>query len=159
MTRRNFLLVSIQSGLIQPFLTGMLLSKQNSEAATKPLSSSLDLSRLLACIAEVETGNNDDLVGPNEERSKYQITRSVWYQHMSKTDHYFYHCRGILARTCAIRHILWLLDNLSGYKSVFCIALAWKSGLSAFKDGLESAADCDYAQRVSNLYFDSTFHG
>lgn len=151
MTRRNFLLGSI--GLS---LTAKLLSQNTSVVwPTPPVSQpppSLDRSRFLDCVAEIESGGNDSAIGPCGSRSRYQLSQAVWRQHTSRP---FTSCRGPQARAVAEMHLDWLLSNLPE-PSVYWAAFAWRVGLRATKliyNGDKTHVDCTYAQRVSLLYY------
>lgn len=150
LTRRNFL-----AGVISLPITAHCLSLASSGSAvvkdTRTLSvksPSVDLSRLLACIAEVETGNDDTKIGPCGSRSRYQIHRNTWYGY---TDRNFeQHCWGSTALEIAKLHLLWLNTNLAR-PTPYRLASAWHSGLST------TYPTSGYALRVHNLYHDSAF--
>jgi hypothetical protein len=111
-------------------------------------SSSVDLSRLLTCIAEVESGNRDDKVGSHGERSRYQITEVVWKQHTTLP---FDRCHGFMAEYVARKHLLWLVEN--GVTPLpFPLALAWNGGLERWKAGKVFQRHHNYASRVNSLY-------
>lgn len=185
-TRRNFLLVSIGLSAAATNLSANnqrsnlskadLKTKTASNGMNIPLPkgplSSEDLSRLLHCISLVETGNRDDAVGPGGERSRYQISRAVWKQHMHdflvwEPDgkgneilcpiNFERHCKNANAWDCAERHILWLDSSLPG-TGPFWLAFAWRAGLERTRQQIQESCISenlfDYAKRVTNLYND-----
>lgn len=114
----------------------------------------MDPSRLLHCISQVESGGDDSLVGPNGELSKYQISRSLWYEHRPTIS--FFQCYGVAAEQFAE----WHLERLRAIfgDSVYWLAYAWNGGVTrARHDRLHAVggAPANYAQRVWNLYYDS----
>lgn len=113
----------------------------------------MKLSLLLAAISLVESNNVDTKIGHDGERSRYQITQTVWHQHYPKV--HFSYCRGVLAETCAIRHINWLIRN--GVKhQPYAIAYAWNGGLARYlhfrRLGPASARSIRYARDVEYEY-------
>lgn len=135
------------------------------------ISKSVDLSRLLRCIAEVETGNNDSKIGRNGERSRYQIKKNVWYQHCpyiytnndaGQAGHETY-CKGKLATQVAMDHLIWLNSNIphdlfsERLFRQYPLAACWNGGLSVWRGRLPTSV-ANYATRVTNLYDDKTFH-
>lgn len=136
------------------FLDRFLPSITAKTTPTTPTQSQLlDLSLLLQCIAEVETGNRDDLVGPCGARSKYQIIEQVWYQHSPLN--FRKYCSADHADAVAREHIDWLYKRLN-HPSAFWLAYAWHSGLTTAANDFQSAKvhrlRYDYATRVTNLY-------
>lgn len=112
----------------------------------------LDIPRLLRCIAERETRNQDQVIGRSGERSRYQIKRTTWFQHESAP---FAYCRGERAYCVALNHVNWLRTKLNDTDSVWMLAYAWNDGLG-FR---HKARVVEYAAAVENLYYDSTFAG
>lgn len=179
MKRRTFLLGSLLlpsvvteslSGQItvpsrSPDLTGSKL--QSSSVTLKPIvqsrSSALEVGLLLRAIAEVETGNNDSLVGKHGERSRYQIRQDVWQQHMAFS--HAKYCHGGNAELCAHLHLRWLDSSLVGTSPMlekemrpYCLAWCWHGGLSSWLNKTRSIKLSNYATRVQNLYDSPDFH-
>jgi hypothetical protein len=169
--RRNFL-----RGLTVSTLTasGLFGSRQQTEMKPSNLSgqsnsSPQDLSRLLKCIAQVETGNDDTKVGPKGERSRYQITEDVWWDRLSEPGNKWWRyrfrteCSGHIAEQVAMRHLVWLRNNLIDFPKPitqpFWLAFAWHAGLERTLLELRGASVTpelyDYARRVTNLYLDA----
>lgn len=170
LTRRNFLLAATGLSLIPHGFGSQTIQKINlsSPNSTHPSSKSVDLSLLLHCIAQVETGNNDLKIGPKGERSRYQISEKVWYQHWPTRP--FYRCRGDAAMYTAVDHICWLDRNLTyGVWDTFKtypLAWCWHGGLESWTDYNSNRKSmslntrntvrlCNYATRVCNLYDDA----
>lgn len=170
--RRNFLKASIGLFSLAPLLRGHMsesakarlkLSPSTSPAAgpSSNLSPSLDLTRLLRCIAEVETGNRPNVRGPNGEVGRHQLNRLVWKQH---TKIPFASWSGDEDFTDAIawRHIRWLERNLKPHFDMpYTLAYCWRGGLASWnrarRTGHQNRLYSDYAQRVSNLFHDESF--
>lgn len=137
------------------------LEKLNGTKSVSSTTSTVDLSRLLHAIAEVESGNNDSLEGPKGELSRYQISREVWYQHFPHLNFYLA-CNGVRANACAERHLNWLRDNDVPDKP-YILAYAWNMGRKAAMFQLVTSTHGNtiigntYAARVTNLYSDPTF--
>lgn len=161
-TRRNFLAASI--GLIT---LPKLLGKEGKTAdVVLPIhpqhSSQLDLSLLLHCIAQVETGGDDTKVGRGGERSKYQISEAVWVQHTGSlftSRNRIRLCRGLLAEEVAMRHLRWLVSSLPR-TTPFWLAYAWNQGCEKTNQTLRdnsllSLFGLGYATRVEDLYVDT----
>lgn len=152
MNRRTFL----HSGIALLILSKLLpLSSAKTTPTTPTQSKSLDLSLLLQCIAEVESGNRDDLVGPCGARSKYQITERVWYQHSQLNFHKY--CSADHADAVAREHMNWLVKHLKTPITPFWLAYAWHRGLASADQYFHSSHNVnlraiDYANRVANLY-------
>lgn len=145
MNRRTFL----HSGIALLILSKLLpLSSAKTTPTTPTQSKSLDLSRLLRCIAEVETGNHDNLVGTCGSRSRYQISSVVWYQHSQLNFNKY--CSADYADAVAREHMEWLYKHHPN-KSVFHLALAWRFGLRGSQNDLPDYA-LDYGHRVAALY-------
>jgi len=151
-TRRRFLLASIALAFVLP---RVLYSKSASQKTNITKSQLKVLSRLARCIAEVETGNNDDLMGKVGERSKYQISESVWRQHYGNRA--FIECYGINADECAIKHLTWLSQNKLPSPAIFWLAYAWNAGLTRANEPEVSFSAYPFAKCVENLYNDRNF--
>lgn len=161
MNRRNFLKVSSGLGL-----TACVVGTLSAEPLTVKLPTieklpSIDRSLLLRCIAMVETGEDDRVIGKHGERSQYQIRRDVWVQHWPNEG--FYKCYGTLAAVTAFKHLKWLDANLPFTSPVertmrhFPLAWAWNGGLDSWTSangGVLRIRHANYATRVSNLYDD-----
>jgi hypothetical protein len=169
--RRNFL-----QALTASTLTALGLSKVSAEPVIThsgrnlTSSQSVDLSLLLHCIAEVETGNDDSKVGKGGERSRYQISETVWRQHQDLTHNsrewmtwYFQQCcKGEDAQDIALRHLRWLDRHILRITPIerdfraFALAWCWKGGLSSWGKAFSIPLN-NYAVRVTNLYDDPQF--
>lgn len=166
MQRRNF--ITLCTSTIAAALSGV---KVHGAASSSTVSISLapspstdtSLSRLLQCIAAVETGGDDSKVGLRGERSKYQITYAVWRQHMPhmpKRADWARNCRGAVADALADRHARWLMaQNQNTEVSVYWFAYCWHRGLTGFETDQRTfefrrgwTPAQDYARRVVNLY-------
>lgn len=154
-SRRHFL----KAVICLPFafhLTAFSKSATGKPPATK--SELKALLRLAKCIAEVETGQNDDAVGKAGERSKYQISRIVWKQHFPGRA--FIECYGINADECAIKHLEWLKQNLPR-NNHFWVVYAWNAGLTNTRIAMSKAItyppSYEFAKHVENLYNDRNF--
>ena len=155
LSRRDFLLASIACIFVLP---QVLYSKSASKTTSITKSRSKVLLRLAKCIAEVETGQNDDAVGRAGERSKYQISRIVWEQHFPGRA--FIECYGINADECAIKHLSWLKQNLPR-NNHFWVVYAWNAGLTNTRIAMSKAItyppSYEFAEHVENLYNDRNF--
>lgn len=121
----------------------------------QPEPTSVDLNRLAAAIAAVESNNRDDAIGQSGERGRYQIQKQLWQQ-ISPHPHICAH-DPIVAKKVAIRHLEWLQKKLKDFESlersrVYLIALGWNAGPQAVIHIFSTNAQRDYAQRVENLY-------
>lgn len=131
----------------------------------------IDYDALLWAIAAVETGHDDTRVGPCGSRSMYQISETVWKQHIDRRGRPFSYrnfatvCRGNTANEVAYSHLRWLDANIPRRGVLECdfreyaLAWAWRGGIGSWlktqpwKRGLELN---NYAARVSNLYVERT---
>jgi len=146
--RRTFLSSCVGLAFLGRFLPSITAK---TTPTTPTQSQSLDLSLLLQCIAEVESGGRDDLVGPCGARSKYQITERVWYQHT--TLNFRKYCSADYADAIAREHLDWLCYNKPPPIDPYHVALAWHVGLSGSGQAYGiTKKQSDHAQRVANLY-------
>ena len=155
MTRRNFLKDGIALAATSVLITKTVPLMANSEVITlakMPSSSQVDRSRLLACLAEVETGNDDTKVGPCGSRSRYGLHKLTWYDY-SQLDFQTY-CRGRAALEVAHLHLNWLIKHLS-QPTPYRLAYAWNRGLTYTER--RGHIGSGFAFRVHNLYHDSSF--
>jgi hypothetical protein len=111
----------------------------------------IDVSRFLEAIAAKETGLRwDGQPGPCGELSRYQITETVWRQHMAPAP--FALARDpAQARTCAVKHLHWLIAQIERHGLAVTpqhVATAWHFGLS--RAGRRS----QWGIEVANLYRD-----
>jgi hypothetical protein len=113
----------------------------------------IDIPTLLMAIAMVESGNRDWVVGRHGERSRYQIMERTWKQHSSMPFHV--HARSH-SRSYKVSeaHIAWIRARIpeQNRAQVFHVALAWKIGLTNWKQHVFYPHDEDYARRVVNIY-------
>ena len=170
LTRRNFLMGCIGLPLVAHHAKSNSTLGGDIKLNLPSQLKSVDLSRLLRCIAEVETGNRDWVVGRNGERSRYQIKKSVWYQHCpyiytnndaGQAGHETY-CKGKLATKVAMDHLTWLNTNIPhdlfsehDFRQ-YPLAACWNGGLAAWRGNMLTSV-ANYATRVTNLYDDKTF--
>jgi hypothetical protein len=170
MNRRVFLTGATLSPLISPSSLG-IPTKPAQVVSSFTLSippPSVDLSRLLDCIAQVESGRNDKAEsrrnGQVIARGRYQLTATTWFQHTNrpwKLAHNFF-----VADEIAHRHVSWLDKNLPPISideyhfRPFSLAWCWRGGLdmwkvrSSFPDAVTHVYD-DHANRVVNLYMET----
>lgn len=110
----------------------------------------------LEAVAIVETNGNPRAVGSLGERGLYQFTRTTWKQH-TKRSHYEAHDPNY-STVIARKHYDWLYQHLSnrGFPpSPYWLAVAWNSGLKRTTSGRFPSVSRQYAERVTNLVFDS----
>jgi hypothetical protein len=162
--RRNFLKASILSPFLVRLGLGQITSiaPQSSPIKTESAqSNSPDLSLLLHCIAEVETGNDDSKIGPKGERSRYQISRTVWEQHYEAYT-FDKFCKGCFAKGVAHEHLLWLDRHIPHITPIerdfreYALTWCWHGGLSTWNRAYDINLN-NYAVRVTNLYDDPQF--
>ncbi len=133
--------------------------------------SSVDLSLLLHCIAQVETGNDDTKVGRDGERSRYQISNFVYRQHLPEFS--FRDASMDSLHWVAWLHVQWLDKNLPRKYDIernmreYALAWAWNGGLKSWTYWPATRHDLiqydmpvtvrcsNYAVRVCNLYTDA----
>jgi hypothetical protein len=166
--RRNFLKAFTSLCSIPLISRGRSEKTTNHSDESSVLKSTVDLSLLLHCIAEVETGNDDSKVGKGGERSRYQISEVVWRQHGDEYIQKFpitsfrEQCNGKDAYNCAMSHLLWLDRHILHITPIerdfraFALAWCWKGGLSSWGKAFSIPLN-NYAVRVTNLYDDPQF--
>lgn len=119
-----------------------------------PKVAGLDRERLLHCIAQVESGGNDRKVGPVGERSKYQITYSVWVQHsppiIRDRRTFSEYCNGVVADALARQHLDWIVACVG--TSPFAIVAAWHMGVKGAARKQWGAKASDHVARTVRLY-------
>lgn len=166
MTRSTFLKVFSALPFLQLITPTLTLTQSHNSGLdstmtkTNGLLSSEDLSRLLRCIAEVETGNDDTKIGRNGERSKYQISEAVWAQHIPDKRFKFEDwCLGYDATSVARSHIHWLSKCSGISQQIWPLAYMWHRGLAEFEHVVDNQLTLfsPYADRVTNLFYDETF--
>lgn len=169
-TRRQFL-AHAGAALVLPLVGRSQpepMVKFNPPVPMEPVGKTVDIDALLWAIAEVETGQRDDVVGPCGSRSKLQISYAVWRQHTPLTsyDEFVRRCNKRQAEWCAIKHLRWLELNLPRhtmtevYQREYALGWAWHKGLTSWEryssgasfSWTEASFAHDYAYRVSNLY-------
>lgn len=155
MTRSKFLLALTALPLTYRGLLASTMEKKLDLSVLKPSTSvQLDRSRFLACIAQVETGNDDTKIGPCGSRSRYQIHRNTWYQYT--TQNFVLECWGRTALEVAQAHLTWLIKHLDR-PTPYRLALAWHRGLNWVQAQEAVLYSSGFAYRVHNLYHDSDF--
>lgn len=104
---------------------------------------------LLAAIALVESGNNDFATGLHGEKGRFQMKKMVWEQHTKLP----FSCvtNADTAEKVALRHLVWISENLHKPFTVANLALAWKRGVRAVNEDRCEQGDFGYAARVENL--------
>jgi hypothetical protein len=116
----------------------------------------IDRAKFLAAISMVESGGNPAKRGKAGERGMYQFTSIAWRQH-TKQKFTRAHEKEFSTKIAEL-HFDWLAKNIEAKGSIansFTIAVCWNAGLTrGMADPWESSID--YAQRVTNLYVDST---
>ena len=124
-----------------------------------PSAHAVDLSRLLAAIAQVERVRGSHRRGSHGERGKYQMTRAAWDEDAgglpfayAENDAY----SDIVARARLVRLRYELLERRI-QPTVFTLAYAWHSGLTAtILRKWQPMEARDYAIRVENLALERT---
>lgn len=116
------------------------------------LSSGVNTDRFLRAIAEIETGNNNALVGRAGERSKYQFMRATWEQY-SLVPHGKISSVKYAAEIerVAKTHLNWIQSALRrhGYSvTVYNCAVVWNKGFTGFR----RYPDSEYGRAVENIY-------
>lgn len=129
--------------------TVSLPSPNRSKSTGQSPSPELNVTRLLACIAEVETGQKDWKIGRSGERSQYQIKPIVWNTYRPRVP--FVKCCGAEAAAVAREHIHYLIMTMATYPSALKLGIYWNCGLGA------RVLNISYGKRVQNLYNDPTF--
>lgn len=116
----------------------------------------INLSILLSAIALVESGNDDNAIGRHGERSRYQITATVWRQHEKRWP-FGAATNPIVAKRVASRHLRWFVRN-GIPETPWEMAYAWNCGRTATLRRIlgvrQSAAGSRYAWRVERTYND-----
>jgi hypothetical protein len=111
---------------------------------------SICITTLLWAIAAVETGHDDSAIGSHGERSQYQISEAVWWQHQDVLA--FDQCKGADAEAVARAHVAWLMqrwlrESVCGDR-VLLVASAWNQGVAGhLRNGPNG-----YARRVAAVY-------
>ena len=160
MTRRTF---------IAAVAAVPLLVRGQSVTAVIPERPALDVPKLLRCIAEIETGNDDRKIGRRGERSRYQLKLSTWVDRWTEhhdshrwstrvIPHYRTQCHGWYAQACAEMQVAWLRRQLST-DSPYWLYFAWNAGINRTKLAIrDSRVLWMYhgpASRLQNLYYDA----
>lgn len=154
MNRRTFL---VGTTLLATAQASTLLTPLASMKSTQqPSSVSLDRSRLLDCLAQVESARNDQAVATRLNtpiaRGRYQITEPVWFQHTNrpwKLAHNFH-----FATIVAERHLATLEKLVNPNPAD--LAAAWRYGPnSPWPVNTEWFQADDYPWRVHNLYYEA----
>ena len=112
----------------------------------------VNVSRLIAAIAAVETGNDDQAIGAAGERTRYQISRAVWEKY-SDVPFVRAHQYPGDARKVARAYVAEIQKRTGRRTSVYHIALAWNAGPNRH---VYTRHSHDYARRVMNIYEEGT---
>ena len=119
---------------------------------------SLDFTRFMSCLAQVESSSppsrlNYNAAGRKGELGPWQMTRLAW--ELTTTQWPFtYATDPIIGYAVAMKRAMIVCDEIKrkgGQVDAFVLALAWRCGVS----GLSSVASesvIDSARRVANLY-------
>lgn len=119
----------------------------------------IDENKLLRALAEIESGNQDDAIGPCGEISAYQLMKYNWRKHTSLP--YSYASNRVIAREVARKHLRAVKADMLAARpdmtdemlnNPFLLGIAWKYGPRGIKPLTD--AKIDYGSRVSNLYGD-----
>lgn len=107
----------------------------------------LCIATFLHALAQVETGDDDTLIGAAGERSRYQITEAAWETVSGKNTHWL--CYGSNADRAAELLVRGLCAKLHT-QDPLTIASAWNQGIL----GHRAHGPNDHAQRVTALYYE-----
>ena len=118
-------------------------------AIHQPAVAPLDVARLLAAIAAVESGNHMAKIGLRGERSAWQLTRRAWSQ-VSTRDWSDAFDRKAAEEVAGayVRYLAAEITRRGEEATPYRVALAFHVGMN----GLRSDAALAYARRVQNLY-------
>lgn len=137
--------------------------KTQGNALSDPFTQTLNTTRLLWAIAEVENTPNH-VIGAAGERSRYQIKYIVWRAHSSQP-FAIASINTLSARQevnrVARAHLSTItraLTQAGEPVSPYNLALCWTSGVSAALKGRATATKRDYAERVDALYHSTHPH-
>lgn len=119
----------------------------------------IDEHRLLAAIAEVETGTRNlerscRKIGKRGERSAWQFTAGTWRQYTKAPFELASTC-AYSANLVAASHVRLLRTHIEyRYQTCtpFLIAAAWNAGLNRVLEERIPSAARSYAERVANIY-------
>lgn len=121
----------------------------------------VDEDRLLACIAQVETGARDlnrpvRKIGAAGERSAWQLSKDTWKLYTREA---FTRAssNARLASTIArlhLRHLIIEIEAMRQQPTPQNLAIAWNAGLGALRRRSVPPGTYEYADRVANLYLD-----
>lgn len=119
-----------------------------------------NISTLLRCISEIESGNDDNAIGKQGERSRYQILQSTWYQYTSLDFHnycYHYETASSVARIHLSKIILKFHNDANRKPTPAELYVIWNAGYSYYfhkRFDIERVPKTLYnrAKRFSNLY-------
>lgn len=123
-----------------------------------PATADTDRARMLDAIAPVESANRHWVIGPLGEVTAYQMLPRNWRRltteplSRARRDPAF-------GRLVAFMHLDQLVTELRAYglqETPYNLALAWRAGSPAAAHGTATAAQRDHAQRIANLYDNST---
>lgn len=124
-----------------------------------PAPAPLNLPRFLRVLAVAESANSWHKIGPNGERSPWQIKRIVWQQHMPRHldfDRYGSdHQHPNVARMCVDRHLAWLIPLLQRRHIAITaqnLTTCWRLGAAAGIRRIQDRNWPDEAMRVAALY-------
>ena len=115
----------------------------------------VDLTRLLAAIAAVESGNDKNAVGQHGERGLYQIMPSTWDENARESFDWAFDPKHAMpvARQILIK-LKWEMQERRIEPSAYNLALAWRGGVGAVVLGKWVNRDLrDYAVRVENIFY------
>jgi hypothetical protein len=132
-------------------LSGLLLGYSLAFSAVEiPITATIDLDRLIACIEHKEGAPWSNAGGA------LQFTRATWSDF--STDPYTWASQPDKARQIARKALLRAIQRMrqDGIKpSVWLLALRWNCGYAGMVKRMEGR--WDYAEHVRNLYYDHDF--
>jgi hypothetical protein len=141
----------------QPFLFQEASNGLKTQANALP-DEAIDIPRLLKAIEYAENTPNH-VIGPKGERSKYQITHTVWHMWSTKPHETASsnHLPDIQETTRVakhhIHHLRSVLNQSEAPDTPYFIALSWTAGLHATLNDAASDRKRDYASRVETIYY------
>lgn len=118
------------------------------------VSAEINKAEFLSAIAQVETGNRNNLIGVAGERSAYQFMPLIWRYH-SELPFEEASVNRIEADKVAIRHLNYLIDKLrrmSKDVTVENLALCWNAGETKVRRNTLEPRHYKYAEKVVKIY-------
>ena len=120
-----------------------------------------DKERLLGCLSEVETGNNDQAVSSSGAVSRYQIMPYNWkYWTGFPISHATDPAISTHVASLVLDGFQREIKNSPGVdmsEDVYTLAIVWYTGADAWRTNQLEPDAIDFAERVENLYNDKTY--